>query len=198
MNGIEKIAARIEADAKAEIDVLNAETEAQCAAITAEAEAKAAEAYEKRMAKGKAECEVRVQRLGATADMEARKAILAFKQEMVSEAFEKAVEAIINLPKEEYIEFLASQAAAASSNGYEELVFSERDRAVAEAAAKRANAILQEKGKEAHLSVSAEIADIPGGLILRHGDIEVNCAADTLVQLYRNRLAGQVAGILFN
>ncbi len=198
MNGIEKIAARIEADAKAEIDVLNAETEAQCAAIIAEAEAKAAEAYEKRMAKGKSECEVRVQRLGATADMEARKAILAFKQEMVSEAFAKAVDAIINLPKEEYIEFLATQAAAASSNGYEELVFSERDRAVAEAAAKRANAILQEKGKEAHLSVSAENADIPGGLILRHGDIEVNCAADTLVGLYRNRLAGQVAGVLFN
>lgn len=198
MNGIEKIAARIEADAKAEIDALNAEAEAQCAAITAEAEAKAAEAYEKRIARGKAECEVRVQRLGATADMEARKSILAFKQEMVSEAFAKAVDAIITLPKEEYIEFLASQAAAASSNGYEELVFSERDQAVADAAAKRANAILKEKGREAHLSVSAETAEIPGGLILRHGDIEVNCAVDTLVGLYRSRLAGQVAGILFN
>ena len=67
-----------------------------------------------------------------------------------------------------------------------------------QAAAKRANAMLKEKGREAHLSVSSETADIPGGLILRHGDIEVNCAADTLVGLYRNRLAGQVAGILFN
>lgn len=198
MNGIEKIAARIEADAKAEIDALSAEADATCAAIAAEFEAKAAEAYEKRMERGKADCEIRVQRLGATADMEARKAILAFKQEMVSEAFAKAVDAIVALPREEYIEFLASQAAAASSNGMEELVFSERDQAVGEAAAKRANAILKEKGIEAHLSVSAETADIPGGLILRHGDIEVNCAADTLVQLYRNRLAGQVAGILFN
>ena len=198
MNGIDKIVARIEADTKAEIDALNAETEAQCAAIMAEAEAKAAEAYEKRMAKGKSECEVRVQRLGATADMEARKSILAFKQEMVSEAFAKAVEAIVKLPKEEYIEFLASQAAAASSNGFEELIFSERDRAVGEAAAKRANAILKEKGIEARLTVSAESADIPGGLILKQGDIEVNCAVDTLVQLYRNRLASQVAGILFN
>ncbi len=198
MNGIEKIAARIEADAKAEIAALEAEAEAQCAAIKAEAEAKAAEAYEKRMEKGRADCAARSQRLGAAADMEARKSILAFKQEMVSEAFEKAVEAIVNLPREDYIEFLASQAAAASSRGYEELVFSERDRAVAEEAAKRANAILKEKGLEAHLSVSAETADIPGGLILRQGDIEVNCAADTLVRLHRNRLAAQVAGILFN
>ena len=197
MYGIEKIAARIEADAQAEIDALNAETEARCAEITAEAEAKAAEAYEKRIAKGKADCEVRLQRLGAAADMESRKSILAFKQEMVSEAFAKAVEIIINLPKEEYIEFLASQAAAASSNGYEELLFNHRDQAVADAAAKRANAMLKENGKEAHLSVSAEVADIPGGLILRQGDIEVNCAVDTLVSLHRNRLAGQVAGILF-
>lgn len=198
MNGIEKIAARIEADAKAEIDALNAETEAACAAITAEAQAKAEAAYAERMKKGSAECEVRVQRLGATADMEARKAILAFKQEMVSVAFEKAVEKLINLPKDEYIEFLASHAAAASDNGMEELVFSARDRReVGEAAAKRANAILKEKGVEAHLSVAAEEADIPGGFILRHGDIEVNCAADTLVMLYRDKLASQVAGILF-
>ncbi len=198
MNGIEKIVARIEADTKAEIDAINAEADAQCAAIQAEFEAKAAEAYEKRMAKGKADCAIRAQRLGATADMEARKSILAFKQEMVSEAFAKAVEAIANLPEEEYIAFLAEQAAAASSNGYEELIFSERDRAAGEAAAKRANAILKEKGREAHLTVSAESALIPGGLILKQGDIEVNCAADTLVQLYRNRLASQVAGILFN
>ena len=197
MYGIEKIAARIEADAQAEIDALNAETEAQCAEITAEAEAKAAEVYEKHMAKGKADCEVRLQRLGAAADMEARKSILAFKQEMVSEAFAKAVEVIINLPKDEYVEFLASQAAAASSNGYEELLFNHRDQAVADAAVKRANAMLKEAGREAHLTAAAEVADIPGGLILKQGDIEVNCAVDTLVALHRNRLAGQVAGILF-
>ena len=105
MNGIDKIAARIQADAQAEIDALNAETEATCAALTAEYEAKARAVYDERMKKGSAECETRVQRLGATADMEARKAILAFKQEMVSEAFEKAVQAIIDLPADKYIEF---------------------------------------------------------------------------------------------
>ena len=58
--------------------------------------------------------------------------------------------------------------------------------------------MLKERGREAHLSVSAETADIPGGLILRHGDIQVNCAVDVLVSLCKDRLAGQVAGILFN
>ena len=198
MNGIEKIAARIEADAQAEIDALKAETDAACAAIAAEYEAKAQAAYTERMKRGSAECETRVQRLGATADMEARKAILAFKQEMVSEAFNKAVAAITGLPRDQYIEFLASTAAAASDNGYEELVLNENDRkAVGSDVEKRANAILKAKGVDAHLSISAETADIPGGLLVRHGDIEVNCAVDILVRQCRDRLASQVANILF-
>ncbi len=197
MNGIEKIAARIEADAMAEIAAMEAEAAERCAAIAAEAEAQAAEVYEKRIAKGRTDCAERRERLGAAADMEARKALLAFKQEMVGEAFMKAVDAIVNLPENEYIDFLAFQAAAASSSGCEELLFSERDQAVAQAAAERANAILKEKGREAKLKVSAQIAQIPGGLILRQGDIEVNCAADSLVFLHRNRLASQVASILF-
>ena len=197
MNGIEKIAARIEADAMAEIAAVEAEAAQRCAEITAEAEAKASEAYAQRMAKGRAEVEQRRERLGAAADMEARKAILAFKQEVVGEAFESAVEAIVDLPRAQYIEFLANQAVKACSSGYEELLFSQRDQAVASAAAKRANALLKEMGREGRLTVADEIADIPGGLILRQGSIEVNCAADTLVHLHRSRLAGQVASILF-
>ena len=197
MNGIDKISARIEADAMAEIAAIEAEAAQRCEEILAEAKAKAEEAYNKRIARGESECEARRERLDATADMEMRKSILAFKQELVGETFEKAVEAIINLPKEEYIAFLASQAAKASSNGYEELVFAEKDKAISAAAVKAANALLKEMGREAHLTESEETADIPGGLILRHGNIEVNCAADTLVMMQKSRLAGQVAAVLF-
>ncbi len=197
MNGIEKISARIEADALSEIAAIEAEAAARCAQISAEAQARASEAYAQRMALGRAEAEQRRERLGAAADMEQRKSILAFKQEMVGEAFDRAVEAIVNLPEAQYIEFLAAQAAKASSNGCEELLFSQRDQAVAAAAAKRANAILKEMGREGRLTVAAETANIPGGLILRQGHIEVNCAADTLVMMHRSRLAGQVASILF-
>lgn len=197
MNGIEKISARIEADAMAEIAAMEAEAKERCDEILAEAQARASEAYAQRMALGRAEAEQRRERLGAAADMEGRKAILSFKQEMVGEAFEKAVEAIVGLPQAQYIDFLAAQAARASSSGYEELLFSQRDQAVASAAAKAANALLKELGREGHLTVASEFADIPGGLILRQGHIEVNCAVDTLVMMHRSRLAGQVASILF-
>lgn len=199
MNGIEKITARLIRDAQAEVDAVNAETDAKCAAILAEYEAKAAEAYEKRIAKGKADCAARSERMAATADMEQRKATLAFKQALVGEAFEKATEAVAGLPLEKYIEFLAALAAEAAISGRETLVFSETDKNGAGAqVVKAANALLTEKGKTGEISLSEDTAEIPGGFIMRSGNIEINCAVDTLVQLTRSSLSSQVAEILFS
>lgn len=199
MNGIEKITARLTADAQAEIDALNAETEAVCAAITAEYEAKAQEAYNKRMARGTADCASRAERMSATADMEIRKSTLAFKQEMVSEAFEKALSAIVDMPKAEYAAFLASLTAKASVYGTEELVLNARDRkTVGAETLKKANALMGERGVRGGLTLAEDTADIRGGLIVRQGSIEINCSAETLVSLYRSELASQVAHILFS
>ncbi|MBO5975869.1 MAG: hypothetical protein J6P94_01655 [Oscillospiraceae bacterium] len=199
MNGIEKITARLIRDAQVEVDAINAETDAQCAAIMAEYEAKAAEAYEKRIAKGEADCAVRSERMAAAADMEQRKALLAFKQEMVGEAFEKAAEALASLPREKYIEFFASMAAKAAISGKEMLLFSEKDRADtgAEIVA-AANALLAGMGKTAELSLADETPELSGGFIMRSGNIEVNCTAETLVLLTRASLSSQVAEILFS
>lgn len=198
MNGIEKITARLAADTQAEINALNEQTDAICAQIRAEYEAKALDAYTKRKNRGEAEAAAKAERFTATADMETRKSILAFKQEMVSSAFEKAVEAIINMPRADYVEFLASQAASAAVYGSEELVLCERDRKnVGADVEKRANALVRERGLSGGLTLSAETADIRGGLLIRHGNIEVNCSVETLMELYRSSLATQVANILF-
>ncbi len=199
MNGIEKITARLIRDAQAEVDAINAEADAQCAAILAEYEAKAAEEYEKRVAKGEADCAVRGERMAAAADMEQRKALLAFKQEMVGEAFDKAAEAVASLPREKYIEFFASMAAKAAISGKEVLLFSESDKGDtgAEIVA-AANAILAGMGKTAELSLADETLDLPGGFVMRSGNIEVNCTAEILVQLSRASLSSQVAEILFS
>ena len=198
MNGIERITARLMEDARAEIDALNAETEAQCAAIMAEAEVRANEAYDKHMAEGKAELSRRSERSAAAADMEARKSTLAFKQEMVSEAFAQAIEAVVNLPKSEYIAFLAAMAAEAAVKGDEEIVLNARDKAeVGEALIKEANALLKSRGRTDALRLAVDTAEIAGGFVLRGGNIEVNCAVETLVQLHRAALSSQVAEILF-
>ncbi len=198
MNGIEKIKAKLEADALAEIKALNEETAAKCAEIKAEYDEKAQKEYSDCIQEGTKAAEIRVQRLASTADMEAKKSILAFKQEMVSKAFERAIKSISEMPRENYIKFLAGLAAKAASNGMEEIIFNENDKkSVGEDAAKAANELLKAKGIAGKLTVSEETRAIPGGLILKQGDIEVNCAADTLVMGCRNDLASQVAELLF-
>jgi V/A-type H+-transporting ATPase subunit E len=199
MNGIEKISNRLVADAEAEIAALNAQTQEKCDEIRAVYEQKARSEYESRMAEGVKAAETRLQRLGSAAEMEAKKSILAFKQEMVAKAFNDAAEKLANLPREQYVQFLAAQAAAAAATGAEELIFNERDKAAVGAdVAAAANALLAKKGLPGKLTVSADTRPISGGVIVRQGNIEVNCAVETLVQLRRSELASQVAEILFS
>ena len=69
MNGIEKITARIRADAEAECAAIRAESEERCAAIRAENERAAQEEYWRLVREGVKDTEQRVQRLGRTADV---------------------------------------------------------------------------------------------------------------------------------
>ncbi len=195
MNGIDKIIARLQSDTQTEIDVLNAETEARCAALRAEYAEKAQAVYDARIRTGTEECRVQGERLASAADMESRKGMLAFKQSLVSDAFLGAVKQLTELPRDEYVSFLAGLAAKAAADGTEELVFNAKDAAAVGAdVAKEANALLGAKGR---LTVSPQTRDIPGGVIVRQGDIETNCAVDVLVQMQRSALASQVAEVLF-
>lgn len=195
MTGLDKIIARLETDAQAEIDAVRADAEAQCAAIAEEYRQKADADYAARLAAGRREAAQREERLAGAADMEARKKLLAFKQKMVTDVFSAAAEKLVSLPREDYIAFLAGQAARAAATGSEELVFNARDaKEVGREVARAANAIL---GREGHLTVSDETREISGGVIVRQGDIEANCAVETLVRLRRGELAAQVAELLF-
>ena len=126
--------------------------------------------------------------------MEGRKGTLAVKQEMVSLAFDKALEALCGLPEEDYVAFLAGLAAKASVTGDEEILLNARDRAaVGEKVVAAANAKL-DGGK---LTLAADSGDFAGGLILRRGNVEANCTAELLVELARGDLSAEIAGILF-
>lgn len=196
MNGIDKIISRLESDARAEIDAVNAASREECEAILTEYREKAAAAGENARRQGELACAQRAERLASAADMEAKKALLGFKQELVSQVFDKAAARLCGLKQKDYVAFLAAQAAKASITGTEELVFCAKDaKGVGAEVAKAANALLGDKGK---LSVSRETRNIPGGVIVKQGDIETNCAVDMLVQLRRSDLASQVAEILFS
>ena len=47
------------------------------------------------------------------------------------------------------------------------------------------------------LTLSQETREMDGGLILREGNVEINCAFETQLRLLRGSMAAEVAGILF-
>ena len=185
MNGIEKITGRIEADAREQASAITADAEAKCAEIRADYDKQAQDQYWARVRDGVKTCEDRVQRMGRLAEMEARKSILALKQEMVDAAFAAALERSCTM-------------APAATTGTEALVFNAKDQAACgQAVADAANALLAQQGKQARLTVSPATRDLRAGFVLQQGDIEVNCAVETIAELCRSDLAAQVAEVLF-
>jgi V/A-type H+-transporting ATPase subunit E len=198
MNGIEKITARITADADGEIRKIREESDERCAAIRAENEREAQAEYWKLVQEGAREMESRASRVDRTAKLDAKKMVLSMKQQTVSKAFNLALNKIVDLPEQDYVGFLARLASSATITGQEELILNEHDKkACGQKVVKAANEMLAAHGKEALLTLSDKTRQVSGGLILKQGDIEVNCTVDTMLELSRGELAAQVAEVLF-
>ena len=124
MNGIEKITARIGADTQAEIDRILQDANAQAAAIADRYRSQAQAEDADLLAKSQRAAAEREERLISAAQMEARKTLLSARQEMVERAYQRALEKLCSLPREQYVELLAAMLVRASSTGREEVVFS--------------------------------------------------------------------------
>ena len=194
MKGTEKIIAHIQADAKAQVDAILARAEEQCAEIKAGYDKQAAERYSDKIRAGVKACQDEVDSRVRIDQMEARKGMLAVKQEMVAEAFDKALDALVNLPEDEYVSFLAGLAAKASVSREEEIILNARDRA---AVGKKVVEAVNTRLGGGRLTLSRQTGDFAGGLILRRGNVEANCTAELLVELARGDLSAEIAGILF-
>lgn len=228
MDGIEKISARIREDAAREVAQIGAQAREKAAAIEEQYRTQAAREVQAILARGSQAVQERKDRLQSAAGMERRKLELAAKQEVLGEAFELAVAKLCSLPDEQYIALLTGLAVRASQNGREKLVFSPRDRvrvgkqvviAANEQLVKRVmpdlpDGLTESKvgaflGKVVHntaamvtgagqLTLSEETRPIRGGFIMVDGDVEGNCAFETLVRMQRERMEREVAAILFD
>ena len=194
MKGTEKIIAHIQADADAQAAEILAEAEAKSAAIRETYEQKAKQAYAERIRAGVKENQDRLDSMERLANMESRKAILALKQDMVAKSFDRAVDRLVALPEAQYVALLTKLAVKASVTHDEEIVLNARDKkAVGEKLVKAAN----EKLGGGQLRLAKDTGNFKGGLILRRGSIEANCTAELLVDLCREEMAAELAGVLF-
>ncbi len=198
MNGIEKILDRIAEDAQAEADRVLSEAQREAESIASRYTQQAERLTATAQHRAKEAAVERQERLHSAAQMEAKKQTLAEKQAVIDRAFLRAEESLRALPPQAYTELLAKFAAHVSRTGQEAITLCAKDRETHGAAVvEAANALLQKEGRTASLTLSAQTADISGGLLLGDGIIEVNCSFDTLLRLCREEIAVEVAAVLF-
>ena len=195
MKGIEKITARIENDARTEASRLRKEAEEKAAEVLAGYKAKAEEEKAAALTAGKEAAQRQEERLESAAHMEAKKQYLAAKQECLDEAFAQAQKKLLSLPDGEYAELLAKMAVKASKTGKEEILLNAKDRKrVGEQVVEKANEMLRRKGK---MTLAEDTRNMEGGVTLRSGSVEVNCAFETELRVLRENMAAEIAAILF-
>ena len=195
-------------------------------AVLTNAAAQAQQEANEIVEKGRMAASERLERLNSASQMERRKLELAARQEVLGEAFALALEKLCTLPEQEYIALLTRLALEASSSGKEQLILSQKDRAavgkqvvmaVNDALVKERAPSLPEEvtrskvgafvDKLVHnttaavtgtgLTLSEETRDLKGGFIMVDGDVEINCAFETLVRLQREQMEKKVADALF-
>ena len=194
MNGLEKLTGQIDADVQKEIDAALVQARRQAQEIQSWYESQAQIQVEAIRRKGQQDAVFRQERLVDEAKMQARRDILATKQELIGRAFDLALEKLLELPEKEYVALLADLAVKASSTKKEAVIFSQKDRTrYGKTVVTQAN----EKLGGGHLTLSEQTRPIKGGLILQDSQVETNCSFEVLIHLQRNTLSAEVAQVLF-
>ncbi len=193
MNGMEKITARMKEDAARSLSELNAQTEQELRRIREESAARAEKERETAGGHAHLAAQERYERLCSAAEMETRKLTLSAKQEVLAETYDRALEILCSMPREEYLSLLVHLLKAAGGKGDEKIALSAKDRdEMGETLVERAN-----KELNAHYTLAGEAADIRAGLVLISEECDVNCSFEMLLALSREKTERGAAKLLF-
>lgn len=193
MNGMEKITARMKEDAARSLSELNAQTERELRRIREESAVRAEKERETADERAHLAAQERYERLCSAAEMETRKLTLSAKQEVLAETYDRALEILCSMPREEYLSLLVHLLKAAGGKGDEKIALSAKDRdEMGETLVERAN-----KELNAHYTLAGEAADIRAGLVLISEECDVNCSFETLLALSGEKTERGAAKLLF-
>lgn len=198
MNGIDKVTARIQAEADAANAAALNNAQQQAEEILDEYRQAAGEEFARLMEEAEKAASSQKEQLISAARLEAGKQVLITKQQQLQLAFQKAAEALKALPGDTYAELLTKLIVSASRTGKESILLNAADRdAYGKQVTDSANRALEAQGRPAGLTLADAVRDIDGGAVLKEGNIEVNCSLASLIETKREELSVETARILF-
>lgn len=207
MTGLSKITDKILAEARAEAARKLAEADERAGEISRAAVIRAGELRAKVDEAAKREAAGIVSRAKSSEAMIHRNTLLEEKSAMIDEVFEAARKEILSLSGDEYLAFLTALSSSVLSGLVEdertnrelygeeaedvpyEILLNSRD-------GENYGKALQ-KALPSGAILSPDAVSIDGGLIVRHGRIEVNCSVGALIQQIRPSLEAKVNHTLF-
>lgn len=136
------------------------------------------------------------ERIISGAELTARNEKLAAKQKVISQVFEKSVEALCNISDAELKDFIVNAVVNSEASGNQNLILNERSaKVITSDVVAEINSKLNGKMTVALSSVKG---DFKGGFILEKDGIEINNTFEALVSSIKDDLGLEVAQVLFN
>ena len=162
-------------------------------AIIAEAENTADRMLETAEKNGRIEKEKLIVRKKSVAYIDGRKMLLEKKQEIIKSCFDRAVDKIVSMEKEDYVSFIAG---LVEQTGETEgsLILNDADR---EKIGRDLIRHLNEYIDGGNFVMHDKTKSIRGGFILVKGPVSINCTIENLVDEAREELTGKAAEQLF-
>lgn len=148
--------------------------------------------------KAKSEAQSRKERIISGALLKARNDKLKAKQAVIKEVFEKSIEELCNLSKEQFIDFVKSSILSMDVIGDEKLILNEEGKTIInQTLINEINMELALKGKKGEVTIDSETRNFKGGFILERQGIEINNTFQALVNSLKDELEFEVARELF-
>lgn len=196
--GLAEILNKIERETRQEVEKIEAETAIEVNKIIEEARKKAEEQKKKILESKLAEIDREAKKIITFAELECRKEILKNKVEELEKTFQLAYERLINLNLDEYRSFLKRLLIKFIETGYEEVIFSEKDRVrLGDDLLLEVNSLLKERGN-LRLSIRNVNKNFSGGFILYQKTKQVDCTFETIFKYVKEELEGNIISILFS
>ena len=204
-NGTDKIVSSIVSEAQSKADVIIQESEKETALILEEGEREAKLAKDAVLENAKKQSALKYQQLISEAKMNARRAELEAREELIESAFKRAEEELRNIAStssEEYLNSLKKIIKEASIEiGGGELVLSlkEEDNAkIKDFIPSIEKEIEGKTGNKTTLEIGESINTIGGAVVkTKNGNIEVNNTIEARMLRFKKSLRSEVAHVLF-
>jgi len=193
---LEKLLEKIQSDGEKKGKEIIAAAEKQATKILREAELKKESLKKECIERESAKIKQEIEGKKAILQIEARKKILAKKQEALETVYQKAMAEIISLPTATYQNFIEKRLFSLLEKGEYEIIVAANDK---EKISKNFIEGLNQKLKEKKIGLKfvSFSSSIKNGFVLRQGKVEINSSLEEILKKKRDELDIKLGKLLF-